>query len=687
MKNPIAAFVLLFALGTLASADEGFWTFDNPPIDLLNEKYDITLSEAWLAHVQQSAIRFNTGGSASFISSEGLVLTNYHVGMGIIQQLSTADKNLTMDGFLATRRDDEIPAPDLEVNVLLAIEDITDRVLAAGAAYEDPHEAKKARDAEIARIEKSETEASGLRCDVVSLYDGARFKLYRYQKYTDVRLVFSPEMSTAFFGGIYDNYTYPRYSLDFALFRVYENDQPLRSEHYLTWNNDGPQPDEVVFVAGHPGFTDRHNTVAQLEFQRDVYIPFSRQSIMHRQDVINEYMNRSPEARRQALSNYMGIENLWKRYNGWYLGLRDSATFNRHVRKEQELKARIQHELDEPESYLSAWAEIAAAYETYSDFYRENFFARYGLKRGIFGDALSIVQTVHELEKPNEERRDDFRESNLDSFFRSLYSPAPVYLEKDQARLLGALEFLESSMGSDHPFVQQILQGLTPNEWVQQAFSNPEIVDPARRKQLVEGGPEAIETSEDTLIKMARHVGPILWEYLDRYDREVGSVIEQNSSRIAEARFKIYGTAIPPDANFTLRLSLGQVKGYENNGTLTPYKTTLYGLFDRAHSFNNRPQFQLPAVFAAKESELDLSTPYNFVMTTDSVGGNSGSPVINADGELVGLLFDGNMESIVGNYIYTSEKARSVAVHPAIMLEALQKVYGAGFLVDEILGR
>lgn len=675
---------ILLSFSTLF-ADEGFWTFDALPEDILKDKYNFEATPEWVETVQKASVRFNNGGSAAFVSPHGLVLTNYHVGMDLVQKISTPAHDYIRNGFLARSYAAEIPAPDLEVNILMSILDVTDRVKAAAESIGDPAEKLKALKSEMARIEKEENEATGLRCNVITLYHGGVYKLFRYQKHTDVRLVFAPEQTTVFFGGKYDNYTYPRYSLDCALFRVYENGEPLQVEHYLPFQPAGAADGELVFISGNPGFTDRSNTIAQVEFDRDISIPLSIRSINSQLNAIYAYAATSAEANRQVQKDINSLENIWKRYHGWQTGLQDTALFNPHVRQEERLRRQIAANPEWQAKYGKAWDNIAVAYNELTNFYLPRYCLGRITRQSLVDKALTIVQLTTELNKPNEDRLEEYRDSNLESLEWDLYSPAPIYVDKEIALFRAALEFIRSALGSEDDLIQRILAGKSESELPEYLFQNTALLDPEYRRSLVAEGFEAVEKSTDPLIEFARHIDPVVREYRQRYEDTVESVTTINGALIAEARFMIYGTSIAPDANFTPRLSFGVVKGYEYNGTRAPYQTTLYGMFDRAHSFDHQPPFALPAPVAKVESQLNMATPYNFVYAGDTVGGNSGSPVINTKAELVGLHFDGNMEKIIINYIFTDETARGVAVHPAIILEFLDKVYDADRLVQELL--
>lgn len=670
----------------LALADEGMWTFDNPPVQQLQERYGFTPTQQWLDHIRLSSVRFNDGGSGSFVSPHGLVLTNHHVARGQIQKLSSPEKDYVEHGFYARTLAEELKCPDLELNVLVSMENVTARVLSAVKPGMSEKEALEARKAEIAKIEKESLAATGLRSDVVSLYQGGEYWLYRYKKYTDVRLVFAPEQQIAFFGGDPDNFTFPRHDLDFALLRVYENGQPVSSPHYLKWNTRGAAEGDLVFVSGHPGRTDRLQTVAQLELQRDHLLPLTLQWLKHRLDVLRRYAARGPEQARQASGMIFGLENSLKANTGFYEGLLDKNLMAKKQREEAEFRALVASNPQWKKEYGEAWDMIAAAQAKYLEKLKP---LRYRQLSGgrLPSLALTIVQYVAEVKKPDGERLDGFHDAQLESLKFRLFSPAPVYPGMEEVLLADGLQTSLEALGPDDPFIKVVLNGRPPAEVARELIIGTRLADPAFRRSLVEGGEAVVAASADPLIVVARKVDPLLRDLRRWLEDNVQSVEVAASEKIGRARFAVYGKTTYPDATFTLRLSYGSVRGYPMNGTIAPTKTTFYGLYDRAYSFNLKPPFHLPSRYIERQSELDLSTPLNFVTTNDIIGGNSGSPVINRDGELVGVIFDGNIESLAGRFVYNDEKNRAVAVHSAAIIEALRKLYGAGALADELEGK
>jgi hypothetical protein len=666
-----------------SACDEGMWTFDNPPTKELKERHNFTISQEWLDHVRLSSVRFNDGGSGSFVSPHGLVLTNHHVALGQLQKVSNPQKNYVNDGFYARSLSDEMKCPDLELNLLVSMEDVTSRVLGVLRKNMSDKDALKARKTEIARIEKESLDATGLRSDVVSLYAGGEYWVYRYKKYIDIRLVFAPEQQIAFYGGDPDNFTYPRYDLDMALFRVYENEKPIEARHYLRWSPKGADAGDLVFVSGHPGSTERMSTVSQLEIQREHFLPAYLKMLKRRLAVLRSYAGRGPEQARQAAGQIFGIENSLKALTGEYSGLLDNNLMLKKRKEEAEFRALVAKQPELDKRYGKAWDQIAQSGKKELGRLKE---MRFRALRGsrMASLALNIVQYVAEVKKPDGERLEDFRDSQLESLRFRLFSPAPVYPELEIALLTDSLQESLEELGPNDAFIKATLNGRSPAEVAKELIQGTKLADPAVRKQLVEGGESAVAASADAAIVMARKIDPMVREIRKWAEDNIESVQTKAGEGIGKARFAVYGKATYPDATFTLRLSYGTVTGYPMNGTQAPPKTTFHGLYDRAYSFGLKPPFHLPARFLERKASVDLTTPLDFVSSCDIIGGNSGSPVINRNAELVGLIFDGNIESLVGNYVFNEENNRAVAVHCAGMLEALRKLYDAGPLADEL---
>jgi len=666
-------------------ADEGMWTFDNPPLKQLQEKYNFTPTQQWLDHLRLSCVRLNDGGSGSFVSPHGLLLTNHHVALGQLQKNSSAEHDYVRDGFYAATPVQEMKSPDLEVNVLVSTENVTDRVHAAVRSAKDAEEEFAKRKAVIADIERESTEKTGLRSDVVTLYSGGEYWLYRYKKYTDVRLVFAVEQQIAFYGGDPDNFTYPRYDLDMALFRVYENGKPIDSRDYLKWNPKGAEDGDLVFVSGHPGASERLNTYSQLVTLRDVALPSYIERLKGRIATLRDYNARGPEQSRQTTALLLGLTNSLKVFEGRHDGLVDKNLMEKKRKEEEGFRSKLDANPDWKKEYGNAWTmeDEALAKE------------RLRLKEQVFRStdsqlsalAVQIVTYVAEVKKPDGVRLPGFHDSQLDSLGHQLFSPAPIYPELEIARMTGALQLDVKELGPGDAFLKAVLEDRTPQDAASYLVSGTKVGDPGFRKSLIEGGQAAVDASTDPMIAMARRIDPIRREQIKWFEDNVDSVEQRAGELLGRARFAVYGTNLYPDATFTLRLSYGQVMGYPMNGTVAPYKTTFYGLYDRAASFDYQVPFDLPKRYVDGRGKLDLTTPFNFVTTNDIIGGNSGSPVVNRDGDIVGLIFDGNIESLVGDFVYDSYQNRAVAVHTGGMTEAMKKLYGAQKLADELLGQ
>jgi hypothetical protein len=686
----LAASIGAACLVASATADEGMWPFHNPPIAEIQQRYGFTLTTEWLDHLRLASVRLNDGGSGSFVSADGLVLTNHHVVAGQLQKLSTPERNYLRDGFAARTRADELKAPDLEINILVSYEDVSEQVAAATANASSPQAALEARRQTIAQIEKESLDRTGFRSDVVSLYQGAQYWLYRYRKYTDVRIAFAPEQQMAFFGGDPDNFTYPRYNLDFALVRVYESGAPITVEHFLRWNAKGAAEHELVFVSGHPGSTDRTDTLAELETRRDIVYPSSLAGLQRRLAALRAYADTGPEAARQASDLIFTLENALKATTGEYQGLLDARIFDKKRAEEEALRQAVGRRPDWQRAYGPAWDDMARAEAANRELYKLQRFRQIRGSR-LASLALTIVRYVEEIQKPDGQRLPGYHEAQLPSLRFSLLSPAPVYPALETVLLADALQESLDELGPDDPFVKAVLASgsaeaavSTPQEVAGRLIAGTSLADPAARKALMEGGEAAIMRSTDPLIVLGLAVDGMIRDLTKRVEKEVSSVASAAREKIGQARFAVFGTSAYPDATFTLRLSYGAARGYPVNGTQAPYKTTFAGLYDRWASFDGKPPYDLVPRFTEGRAHLDLATPLNLVTTNDIIGGNSGSPIVNRAGELVGLIFDGNIESLVGRFVYDDTANRAVAVHSAAIVHALRTVYDAAPLADEI---
>jgi hypothetical protein len=676
------AFVAIMGYSS-TKADEGMWTFDNPPRKQLKEKYGFEPTKEWLDHVRLSSVRFMDGGSGAFVSPDGLVLTNHHVARGQLQKMSSREKNYVAEGFFAGTAKDEVKCADLELNVLISMEDVTARVQAALKGDLTPKQKLDVRKAVFAQITKEAKEKTGLRADIVTLYQGGEYWLYCYKKYTDVRLVMAPEMGIAFYGGDPDNFTFPRHDIDMTFFRVYENDKPIKSPHYLHWNAKGAADGELVFVSGHPGSTDRLVTYEQLIHQRDHGIPEGLKSYQRRLELLREYSKRGPEQARQAAGQIFGLENSIKVRKGEYKGLLDKELLAKKAAEDKDLRDRVNSDPELKAKYSWAWDSLAAVVGRQQSGPYSNQGQR-SLKSRLYTFAAQLVQAAEELKKPNGERLSAYQDANIDGTKFRLFSPAPIYLELDEMQLGDGLQESVDKLGADDSFVKLVLNGRTPAEVASELVKGSTLADPSVRKKLYEGGESALVASTDPMVVLARKLAPQAREAREWTEKNISGITATASEKIGEARFAVYGKNTNPDATFTLRLSYGTVKGYPMNGTIAPSKTTFYGLFDRAFSFDNKGDFKPPQRFLDNIAKLDLKTPLDFVSTCDIIGGNSGSPVLNAKGEYVGLIFDGNIESLPGRFLYTDEANRAVAVHSAAIIEVLRKLYDASSLADEL---
>jgi hypothetical protein len=684
-------------LSSTLQADEGMWLYSNPPLKQLKEKYGFEPTPQWLEHLQKSSVRFNSGGSGSFVSADGLVMTNHHVGADDLQKLSTKDKDYLKDGFHARDRKDEIKCKGLELNVLQSIKIVTPTVNAAVTADMAPADAFKARQAKIAELEKSVAdEAKGIRADVVTLYAGGEYHLYTFKKYTDIRLVFAPEKQAAFFGGDPDNFEYPRFDLDMCFFRVYENDQPIKCEHYLKWSAAGSKEDELIFVSGHPGRTNRQNTVAELEYLRDVGYPYVLQRLNRAEVLIKAWVDRSESNRQKGEDELFGIQNSRKARIGGLQGLLDPKLLGRKKADEERLRGYIAAVLKDGKLTDTGKADFEAAAKAFdtiakAEKTRAGMIKEYTLLEGgagfnsqLFGYARTLLRYADEMKKDAKDRLPEFGAARLASLKHRLTSDEPVYDDFEMLKLADSLSMLAAHYGADDAFVKQVLAGKSPRERAFELVSGTKVKDPKYRERLFT---EKSAPHHEPMFDLARLVDEKARAVRKKFETEVDEPKRQAHAALAKARFQMDGANTYPDATFTLRLSYGTVKGYKEDGKDVPAFTTMAGLYERSKEQGNTGPFELPKRWEEKKQSLDLKTPFNFVSTADIIGGNSGSPVVNKNGEVVGLIFDGNIQSLVLDFIYDGEVARAVSVDSRAMVEALRKVYDAAWLADELEGK
>ena len=688
MKRTFAVLLsFAFFCSTLATADEGMWLYNEAPKDKIKAKYGFDLTQAWLDHVRLSSVRFNNGGSGSFVSPDGLTFTNHHVGAGCVQQLSSEGHDYIKTGFYAKTQAEEAKCPNLELNQLVGIEDVTDKVNAGVKAGMSAPEMGQAQRAAMSQIEKDCTTSTGLRCDIVTFYSGQVYNLYKYKKYTDVRLVFAPEFDIAFFGGDPDNFTYPRYDLDITFFRVYENDKPAHLDNYLKWSPTGVKDNDLIFVSGHPGNTGRMLSMAQLQFMRDFQYPATLKLFARRIALLQDFSKQSEENARIAKEDIFGLQNSQKAITGYQSGLLDKSIMNAKAADEEKLHAAFKAD-PKNAGAPDPWDEIAQAMKTQQEIYPNlSYLERMrGFSSRLPQIARVLVRAAAEKPKPNAERMREFRDSTLPSLEQSLFSTEPVYKNLDTVLLTDSLSEMQDALGKDNPDVKKVLGDKTPADAAKDMIANTKLDDVAVRKQLYEGGQAAIDASNDPLIVAMRAIDADARAARKEFEDKVDSVVRRDGTAIAKARFAQSGFSQPPDATFTLRLSYGTVKGYQEDGKPIPFETNMGGAYEHAAAHNDQPPYTLPESWMKSKSKLDLKTPLNFVSTADIIGGNSGSPTVNKKGEVVGIIFDGNIQSLPWNFAFSDLQGRAVSVDSRGIQESLRKIYGATALADELMG-
>lgn len=683
--KPQLLFALSLSFTLTCSADEGMWLFNHPPREILRDRYQFEPTDAWLEHLQKSSVRI--GASASFVSEDGLLISNHHVGAGSLQKLSTKEKNYLRDGFYASRPAEELKCLDLEINVLQSIEDVSARVNSAVPKDADAATAFAARRKVIAEIEKESLEQTGLHSEVVTLWQGGTYNLYRYKRYTDVRIVFAPEQQAAFFGGDPDNFEFPRYDFDICIFRAYENGKPARTKDFLKFSPTGPHDGELVFVSGHPGGTSRLLTMAELDNLRDQGLPWRLASLKRQEVLLANWSARAEENARRAREILFGIQNSRKALDGRLAGLLDPQLMDGKIKTEADFKVQLTAKPEFADT-LAAYGKIDSATQTLASQAK-----RYALlERGegfecySFNLARTLLRAGDERPKPNGERLREFSDANKASLELGLLSTMPIYTDLEILRLSDALTFFATQFGGGYPLVQKVLAGKSPHERSVELIQGTKVRDVAFRKQLYDGGATAVKAANDPMIELARLIDPDA-RALRRVAEEQNEIRQQAHAAIARAANTLLGTGGSryPDATGTLRLSFGTVKGYEEDGKPVPAFTTFAGLYERAKEMKNRPPFDLTASWESSRKLLTLKTPFNFVSTCDIIGGNSGSPVVNRAGEFVGIIFDGNLQSLPWDYAFDDRQGRAISVDSAAILEGLDKVYHAKELVQELL--
>jgi hypothetical protein len=691
MRN-IPTFVLMAAMTlstAIARGDEGMWPLNHLPKQTLKEKYGFEPDEAWIKHVQRASVRVGAGGSASFVSPDGLLMTNHHVAADVIADLSDEKHDYDRDGFYAPTRDKELKCPHLELNVLMEIEPVTDKVNAGVTDKMSPAEAQAARKKAKAEIEKAAKERTGMQPEIVELYQGARYDLYLYKRYTDVRLVFAPESEIAFFGGDPENFEYPRFNLDISFLRAYEDGKPAKTPDYLKWSATGPKDGELTLISGHPGRTQRLYTADHLRFLRDAYIPLLLNGYNQREVALMLFSSRSAEKRRIAKEDLYGIQNGRKAYCGILEGLLDDGLMRRKEAEDTALQEFIKADASRQEKYGGASEKLSHALAETRSYYPEYFLMenrRAGLCR-LFGIASRLVRAAEERAKPDGERLEEYRDANLPSLEDGLFSTAPIYPEFERFKMEDSLIRLGRALGGEHPYVQASYGGKSAAAKAAELISGTKLADVAFRKKLYQGGSAAIAECQDPMIRYAVQLDPAARKVRKKYEDEFESVEKEVYAKLAKARFEKYGESVYPDATFTLRLAIGTVKGYQEPGRAVPSMTNYRGLYELAAQHEYQDPYHLPKRWLDRKDKLDLGVPFNFVSTNDIIGGNSGSPIFNRKAELIGIVFDGNIHGLIWDFQFSDELGRAVGVHSQGIIEALRKVYDAGALVDELLGK
>jgi hypothetical protein len=679
------------------------WTFDNFPSKTVGEKYGFTPSQEWLNHVRLSSLRIAGGCSASFISPQGLVMTNHHCVVDCVEQLSTPKQNFVDEGFSAKTPAEERKCPAFELDQLVEIRDVTGEVQAA-LAGKTGDASNKALHAKEAELQQSCGSGAGVRCDVVSLYHGGVYDLYRYKRYTDVRLVFAPEYAVAQFGGDPDNFNFPRFDFDIGLLRAYENDKPVASPDYLHWSANGSKDGDLVFVSGNPGGTSRELTMPQLAFLRDVLFPFNMPEISEYRGQLEQFVTRGPEQAREANEELFFDENTFKANYGRQGALLDAQFMAGKQQEEQHLRAAVAAD-PKLADYASAWDDIAKIQQLRAQLYvRRAKLSGYRFQSGLLGYGLMLVRAAAERAKPNTDRLPEYTEQALVNVQQELSASVPVYKDLEELNLAFLFTTIRRDLGADDAFVRKMLGKESPEQLAHRLVTGTQLEDPKVREDLYKGGQTAVAASNDPMIRFVVSIDDELRAVRKDYEARVDAPTRTAAEKIAKARFAIYGTSVDPDATFTARLSYGSVKGFDDaEGKFVEPYTTIGGLFDRA---TGAPPYKLPEswlkakgslnlslpmnlsttndIIADALSRLDLSTPLNFVTTNDIIGGNSGSPLIDKDARVIGLIFDGNIFSLGGDYGYDAKQNRAVAVDSRALLEGLGKVYHMDRVVQEI---
>ncbi len=680
LRCAVPLLVLSSALPALA--DEGMWLYTDFPAKQTQEKYGFAPSQAWLDKVRLASVRLARGCSASFVSPSGLVLTNHHCVRGCIQELSTAKDDLMARGFYAKSEKDERVCPAMEANQLTAITDVTAQIQKATQGLQDKA-MNDARKAEIAKLEKACSTSDDVRCDVVTLYNGGQYHLYAYKRFQDVRLAFAPESAIADFGGDPDNFDFPRFSYDMALLRVYAGGKPAATPDYLPWSAKGAEDGQLALISGHPGSTRRLKTITELEFLRDVELPRRLVRMAEQRGQLASYSGRGREQARVAEAMLAGVENTLKGSLGRHRTLLDKAFFARKVEAEKAFRAQIDGNPARKAKYGGAFAAIDAAHLRYRDILDayEAMEANRGYLSDAYVNAVRLVRLADELAKPNEQRLPEYTDAKLPAVKQAILASKPFYPDFEIEMMAWSFEKVRESLSPDHPFIKKVLGRESPRSRATQLVRGTKLGDLAVRKKLLEGGAAAIAASKDPMIVFVRETDGDARAIRKVYEDEVDAVVKKASEQLAAARLEVFGTTGYPDATFSLRLSFGPVMGFSKRGQPVPAFTTVGGLYERA---TGAEPFVLPQSWIRAKDKLSPDIRFNQVTRLDTIGGNSGSPVVDASGALVSLNFDSNSYQLASDYGYEPVNGRAISVHSTILIEALDKVYNAQRLVKEL---
>jgi len=659
------------------------WTFDAPPLAYWKGQYGFEPSSQWLDHVRLASVRI-PGCSASFVSDQGLVMTNHHCARACITAVSPPDTSYQEAGFAAKSESEEKKCSMTYADQLVSMEDVTAKIRSAVTAKVTGQQVEQ-RDKAIEAMQTGCQQETGLVCQVVTFYQGGKYSLYRYRRYSDVRLVMAPEEGASFYGGDPDNFTYPRYDLDLTLLRVYDNGVPMKTEHYLRWNSNGSKEGDLTFVVGNPGSTGRLLTMAQMEYLRDVQYPAQLATYKEQIGIYKELIGQSEANKRAYENNVFGLENSQKAVKGYNSGLLDPVIMARKAAFEKDFRARIMGKPDLAVKYGKAWDNIAAAQKELTGFAKLQQFQGFGGGSTLMNMAAGLVRIPEQGKQADSLRLLQYRGEGLDRIKAQMGRNLPVEPEVEKMLLAAQFRMAQKALPAGDPFLAAALGGRSPEVAAEYLVNGTKLGSLEARKALLDGGAAAVLASDDPMIVLARKVNPLATKHSMRA-LKLNTTISANVELVGQAIYAAYGESMPPDATFTLRISDGVVKGFPYNGTIAPYKTSFYGLYARSAEFDDQPPFKLSPRWQAARSLVDMMTPLNFSLTADIIGGNSGSPVINRNGEVVGLIFDGNIESLPNRFIFTDEVARSVAVHTKGIVEALRKVYGAARLADEVEG-